>query len=124
MPAEPPSPVITGSAALAFRKHIEVKAGDHPYLCQQVEAAEHAGRVTYYARHDRTVGGGASVSLCQCRAAACLQCGRSGQFHLTLPTTPVIVCRAPPLGESKPGQSQDLSGAFSSAASHEPDAPL
>ena len=33
-----------------------VKAGDHPYLFQQVEAAEHAGRVTYYARHDRAVG--------------------------------------------------------------------
>jgi hypothetical protein len=33
-----------------------VKAGDHPYLFQQVEAAEHAGLVTYYARHDRAVG--------------------------------------------------------------------
>src|SRR6266851_2052003 len=33
-----------------------VKAGDHPYLFQQVEAAEHAGRVTYYARHDRAAG--------------------------------------------------------------------
>jgi Transposase DDE domain len=30
-----------------------VKAGDHPYLFQQVQAAEHAGRVTYYERHDR-----------------------------------------------------------------------
>src|SRR5260370_26418827 len=33
-----------------------VKAGDHPSLFQQVEAAEHAGRVTYDARHDRAVG--------------------------------------------------------------------
>src|SRR5215475_7851586 len=33
-----------------------VKAGDHPYLFQQVQAAEHAGRVTYYERHDRAVG--------------------------------------------------------------------
>src|SRR5207253_9627102 len=28
-----------------------VKEGDHTYLFQQVEAAEHAGRVTYYERH-------------------------------------------------------------------------
>ena len=33
-----------------------VKEGDHPYLYQQVQAAEHAGRVTYYERHDRAVG--------------------------------------------------------------------
>ena len=30
-----------------------VKEGDHAYLFQQVQAAEHAGRVTYYERHDR-----------------------------------------------------------------------
>src|SRR5499426_719006 len=30
-----------------------VKKGDHTFLFQQVEAAEHAGRVTYYERHDR-----------------------------------------------------------------------
>jgi hypothetical protein len=35
-----------------------VKEGDHPYLFQQVQAAEHAGRVTYYARHDRAAGVG------------------------------------------------------------------
>ena len=33
-----------------------VKAGDHAYLFQQIEAAEHAGRVTYYERHDRAAG--------------------------------------------------------------------
>src|SRR5215211_384732 len=33
-----------------------VKAGDHAYLFQQVQAAEHAGRVTYYERHDRAAG--------------------------------------------------------------------
>jgi hypothetical protein len=33
-----------------------VKEGDHAYLFQQVEAAEYAGRVTSYARHDRAVG--------------------------------------------------------------------
>src|SRR5437588_1718403 len=33
-----------------------VKEGDHTYLFQQVEAAEHAGRVTYYERHDRAAG--------------------------------------------------------------------
>ena len=30
-----------------------VKEGDHAFLFQQVQAAEHAGRVTYYERHDR-----------------------------------------------------------------------
>jgi hypothetical protein len=33
-----------------------VKEGDHPSLFQQVQAAEHAGRVTYYERHDRAAG--------------------------------------------------------------------
>jgi hypothetical protein len=33
-----------------------VKAGDHASLFQQVQAAEHAGRVTYYERHDRARG--------------------------------------------------------------------
>jgi hypothetical protein len=33
-----------------------VKEGDHPYLFQQVQAAEHAGRVTSYERHDRAIG--------------------------------------------------------------------
>ena len=32
-----------------------VKAGDHPYLFRQIEAAEHAGRVISYARHDRAM---------------------------------------------------------------------
>jgi hypothetical protein len=33
-----------------------VKEGDHASLFQQVQAAEHAGRVTSYARHDRAAG--------------------------------------------------------------------
>src|SRR6266581_3448122 len=33
-----------------------VKEGDHAYLFAQVAAAEHAGRVTYYERHDRAAG--------------------------------------------------------------------
>ena len=33
-----------------------VKPGDHAYLFQQVEAAEQAGRVTSYERHDRAAG--------------------------------------------------------------------
>jgi hypothetical protein len=33
-----------------------VKEGDHTYLFQQVQAAEQAGRVTSYERHDRTAG--------------------------------------------------------------------
>src|SRR5437870_6163208 len=32
------------------------KEGDHAYLFQYVQAAEHAGRVTYYERHDRAAG--------------------------------------------------------------------
>jgi Transposase DDE domain len=33
-----------------------VKEGDHAYLFQQVQAAEHSGRVTSYERHDRAAG--------------------------------------------------------------------
>jgi hypothetical protein len=33
-----------------------VKEGDHAFLFQQIQAAEHAGRVTYYERHDRAAG--------------------------------------------------------------------
>jgi hypothetical protein len=33
-----------------------VKAGDHAYLFAHVQAAEHAGRVTWYERHDRAAG--------------------------------------------------------------------
>ena len=33
-----------------------VKEGDHAYLFKQVQAAEHAGRVTSYERHDRAAG--------------------------------------------------------------------
>jgi hypothetical protein len=33
-----------------------VKEGDHAFLFQQVQAAEHAGRVPYYERHDRAAG--------------------------------------------------------------------
>jgi hypothetical protein len=32
------------------------KEGDHAYLFEQVQAAEHAGQVTYYERHDRAAG--------------------------------------------------------------------
>jgi hypothetical protein len=33
-----------------------VKEGDHTFLFQQIQAAGHAGRVTYYERHDRAAG--------------------------------------------------------------------
>ncbi len=33
-----------------------VKEGDHAFLFTQVQEAEHAGRVTYYERHDRAAG--------------------------------------------------------------------
>ncbi len=33
-----------------------IKEGDHAYLFKHVQAAEHAGHVTYYERHDRAAG--------------------------------------------------------------------
>jgi Transposase DDE domain len=60
--------IITEDALSSNAPHIEtlhahglhyilgVKAGDHAYLFQQVQAAEHSGRVTFYERHDRAAG--------------------------------------------------------------------
>ena len=60
--------IVTEDSLSANAPHIEtlhahdlryilgVKEGDHSYLFQQVEAAEHAGRVTAYERHDRAAG--------------------------------------------------------------------
>ena len=60
--------IVTEDSLSANAPHIEtlhahdlryirgVKEGDHSYLFQQVEAAEHAGRVTWYERHDRAAG--------------------------------------------------------------------
>jgi hypothetical protein len=57
--------IVTADSLRSNAPHIEtlhaqglhdilgVKEGDHPSLFQQVQAAEHAGRVTYYERHDR-----------------------------------------------------------------------
>jgi hypothetical protein len=39
-----------------LRYILGVKEGDHAYLFQQVRAAEQAGRVTYYERHERAAG--------------------------------------------------------------------
>jgi hypothetical protein len=60
--------IVTEDSLSANAPHIEtlhahdlryilgVKEGDHAYLFQQIEAAEHAGRVTWYERHDRAAG--------------------------------------------------------------------
>src|SRR2546421_1128555 len=60
--------IITEDALSSNAPHIEtlhdygchyilgVKEGDHTYLFQQVQAAEEAGRVTSYERHDRAAG--------------------------------------------------------------------
>ena len=60
--------IVTEDSLSANAPHIEtlqhyelhyilgVKEGDHASLCQPVQAAEHAGRVTSYARHDRAAG--------------------------------------------------------------------
>jgi hypothetical protein len=50
------APHIETLHAYDLRYILGVKAGDHAYLFQQVEAAEQAGRVTYYERHDRAAG--------------------------------------------------------------------
>src|SRR5882724_8176599 len=39
-----------------LRSSLGVKEGDHAFWFQQIQAAEHAGRVTSYERHDRAVG--------------------------------------------------------------------
>jgi hypothetical protein len=60
--------IVTEDSLSANAPHIEtlhdhglpyslgVKEGDHAYLFKQVQAAEHAGRVTDYERHDRAAG--------------------------------------------------------------------
>jgi len=50
------APHIETLHAYDLRYLLGVKEGDHAYLFQQVQAAEHAGRVTYYERHDRAAG--------------------------------------------------------------------
>jgi hypothetical protein len=50
------APHIEALHAHDLRYILGVKEGDHAYLFQQVEAAEQAGRVTYYERHDRAAG--------------------------------------------------------------------
>jgi hypothetical protein len=52
------APHIETLHAYGLRYLLGVKEGDHAYLFQQVQAAEHAGRVTYYERHDRAAGVG------------------------------------------------------------------
>src|SRR5262249_51787675 len=70
-----PKFIITEGALSSNAPHIEtlhdygchyilgVKEGDHAYLFQQVQAAEDAGRVTSYERHDRAAG---VVPRCRC----------------------------------------------------------
>jgi hypothetical protein len=60
--------IITADSLSSHAPHIEtlhahglhsilgVKEGDHTFVFQQGQAAEHAGRVTYYERHDRAAG--------------------------------------------------------------------
>jgi len=50
------APHITTLHDHDLRYILGVKEGDHPYLFRQVQAAERAGRVTSYERHDRTTG--------------------------------------------------------------------
>ena len=50
------APHIATLQAYDLHYILGVKDGDHAYLFQQVQAAEHAGRVTSYERHDRAAG--------------------------------------------------------------------
>ena len=50
------APHIATLQAYDLHYILGVKEGDHAYLFQQVQAAEHAGRVTSYERHDRAAG--------------------------------------------------------------------
>jgi hypothetical protein len=50
------APHIETLHAHGLHYSLGVKAGEHAYLFQQVQAAEHAGRVTSYERHDRAAG--------------------------------------------------------------------
>src|SRR5229473_5809822 len=47
------APHIATLHAYGLHDILGIKEGDHAYLFQYVQAAEHAGRVTYYERHDR-----------------------------------------------------------------------
>ena len=50
------APHIETLHAYGLHYILGVKEGDHAFLFQQVQAAEHAGRGTYYERHDRAAG--------------------------------------------------------------------
>ena len=50
------APHIETLHAYGLHYILGVKEGDHAYLFQHVQAAEHAGQVTYYERHDRAAG--------------------------------------------------------------------
>ncbi len=47
------APHIATLQAYGLHYILGIKEGDHAYLFRHVQAAEHAGRVTYYERHDR-----------------------------------------------------------------------
>jgi hypothetical protein len=50
------APHIATLQAHALHALLGIKEGDHAFLLQQMQAAEHAGRGTYSARHDRAAG--------------------------------------------------------------------
>jgi hypothetical protein len=50
------APHIETLHAHGLRYRLGVKDGDHAFLFEQVQAADHAGRVTFYERHDRAAG--------------------------------------------------------------------
>lgn len=52
----PNAPHIATLTAHQLHYILGVKASDHAYLFAHVQAAEHAGRVTWYERHDRAAG--------------------------------------------------------------------
>jgi hypothetical protein len=51
-----PAPPIETLHQHGLHDILGVKAGDHAFVFQQIQAAEQAGRVTLYERHDRAAG--------------------------------------------------------------------
>ena len=58
-----PAPPSEARHAHGLRYLLGVKDGDQAFLCEQVQAADHAGRVTCDERPDRAAGGSIASAL-------------------------------------------------------------
>ena len=78
------APHIETLQAHGLRYILGVKAGDHTALFQHVQAAEHAGHVTYYERHDRAAHVVHRFRFVNDVPLNASQPGRADQFHRVL----------------------------------------